>query len=316
MPLAACLLSWMVLQWAACLPRSTSSWWVCSTCQACGCCGEWAAYVTALKTEALEVARCGGLKQALQDAQQLAVGSAAGDFAVVKRRRKGSTEALVVEWAREMERELASSGWLWEAKSDGTVGLGLPQNQFVSGGVFATVLPDAAQDRLEDVRRELGGAGNGPIRLATAHRGVPISTRPPVGVPEAVMLSGGGGPGVSPAAVGPTMEATDLSLYPPLELDPSRCPLGGSEQPSVVLLSDLPAEVQLQQAATQHLMGQTSGAGLAEVARLVEERRMGMARIGVPPPFVTLLARAGRGCLRREPGGPVMARACRYGGLV
>ena len=47
------------------------------------------AYVAALRIVAREVGRCGSLKQALQDAQQLAVGFLNGGPAAAKARRKG-----------------------------------------------------------------------------------------------------------------------------------------------------------------------------------------------------------------------------------
>ena len=99
------------------------------------------AYLSAIKVEATEVVRFGGLKEALQDAQQLAVGSPADCLTAVRLRQKGSTVASVVEWAREMEHALVTSGWLWVVQSDGTVGLGMPQHQFVAGGDLVTSPP-------------------------------------------------------------------------------------------------------------------------------------------------------------------------------
>ena len=78
------------------------------------------AYVAALRIVAREVGRCGSLKQALQDAQQLAAGFRNGGPAAAKARQKGSAEASVVEWARGMEQELVASGWLWAVQANGT----------------------------------------------------------------------------------------------------------------------------------------------------------------------------------------------------
>ena len=56
---------------------------------------------------------------------------------------------------------------------------------------------------------------------------------------------------------------------------------------SVVSLADLSAELLLPTAY------QAGEAGVAEIMRLTETRKVGMAQIGVPPPCLTLLAEAG-----------------------
>ena len=147
------------------------------------------AYVAALRVEAHEVVRCGSLKQALQDAQQLAVGFPDGGGTAAKARRIGSAEASVVEWARGMEQELVASGWLWVVQADGTRGLGMPQHQFVAGGDFAPVLPEAARARLEDVRRELLEVGEELAMLTPTYHGMPLSAQQWADGSEAVLLS-------------------------------------------------------------------------------------------------------------------------------
>ena len=91
------------------------------------------AYFSALKVEAADASKYGGLEGALHDAQQLAVGSPAGCLAAVKPKRRGSTETSVMEWAREMEQQFMASGKLWALRSDGTLGLGMPQQTTVCG---------------------------------------------------------------------------------------------------------------------------------------------------------------------------------------
>ena len=299
--LAACLLSWMV----SLLAREhvllvgvqhVSGMWVLRGMRM-------GAYFSALKVEATEVAKFGSMKEALQDAQQLAVGSPASCLAAVKYRRRGSTEASVVEWAREMEHARVASGWLWAVQSDGTVGLGMPQHQFVAGGDFAPALSDAAKARLEDVRQELREVGAELEMLTPAHRGViavyrsvPLSAQQSAGGSEAVLLTGGVGSDASPPAVGPMLRTMDLSLYPPVVVAPSQPLPGGDGQAlsaSVVSLSDLPAELQLQQVVAHSTAGHASDAGVVEITRLKASRRVGMTQIGVPPPCRTLLAEAG-----------------------
>ena len=188
------------------------------------------AYVAALRIEAHEVGRCGSLKQALQDAQQLAVGFPNGGAAAAKARRKGSAEASVVEWARGMEQELVASGWLWVVQANGTRGLGKPQHQFVAGGDFPTALPDAARERLEDVRRELREVREELAMLTPTYHGVPPSVRQWADGPGAVLLSSGGisGASRSPPVGGPMLNTMDLSLYLPLAVDPLHCMSGGA----------------------------------------------------------------------------------------
>ena len=198
------------------------------------------AYVTALKVEAHEVGRCGSLKQALQDAQQLAAGFRDGGAAAAKARRKGSAEASVVEWARGMEQEIVASGWLWAVQANGTRGLGLPQHQFVAGGDFPTALPVAARRRLEEVRRELRGVREELEMLAPTDHGVPPSVRQWAGGPGAVLLSSGNTSGASLPVGGPMLNTRDLSLYPPLAVDPLRCMSGGAAQTAPMLASVVP----------------------------------------------------------------------------
>lgn len=141
--------------------------------------------------------------------------------------------------------------------------------------------------------------------LTPTHHGMPLSVQQWAGGLEAVLLSGGGGSGASPPAVGPMLSVMDLSLYPPLMVAPLQCTPGGDAQTvsapaSVVSLSDLSAELQLPPAY------QASEAGVAEITRLTEARRVGMAQIGVPPPCLTL-----HPCLLRLGSMPITWRTCR-----
>ena len=138
------------------------------------------AYFSALKVEAADALKYGGLEGALQDAQQLAVGSPAGCLAAAKPKRRGSTETSVMEWAREIEQQLMASGRLWAMEADGTVGLGMPQLQFVRGGDFASALSEAAMAKLAEVRRELREVGADIALITPVHRNVPLSAQQPI----------------------------------------------------------------------------------------------------------------------------------------
>ena len=63
-----------------------------------------------------------------------------------------------------------ASGRLWAVRSDGTVGLGTPQHQFVAGGDFASALSEAAKAKLADVRRELREVGAEIIAMCPSRR--------------------------------------------------------------------------------------------------------------------------------------------------
>ena len=100
-----------------------------------------------------------------------------GGGAAAKARRKDLAEASVVEWARGMEQDLVALGWLWAVQANGTRSLGIPQHQFVAGGDFPTALPDAARERLEDVRRELREVREELAMLTPTYHGMPPLVR-------------------------------------------------------------------------------------------------------------------------------------------
>ena len=102
-----------------------------------------------------DAVKYGSEGNALADAQQLAVGSPAGCLVAPKARRKSKNETTVSDWAREMEQRLMASGKLWAVRGDGTMGIGMPQQQFIAGGDFATALSEVAAARLLEVRQEL-----------------------------------------------------------------------------------------------------------------------------------------------------------------
>ena len=61
-------------------------------------------------------------------------------------------------------------------RADGTVGLDMPQLQFVAGGDCSSALSEAAKAKLAEVRRELREVGD-EIALITPHRNVPLSAQ-------------------------------------------------------------------------------------------------------------------------------------------
>jgi hypothetical protein len=88
--------------------------------------------------------RFGSLGNALTDAQHLAVSSPVGCIAVAKPRRRSAADTTVVEWAKEMEQSYMATGRLWAVQGNGASGIGMPQQQFVAGGDFATALSAVA----------------------------------------------------------------------------------------------------------------------------------------------------------------------------
>jgi hypothetical protein len=103
--------------------------------------------------------RFGSLGAALTDAQHLAVSSPVGCIAVAKPKRRTPAETTIVEWAREMEQRYMATGKLWAVQANGTRGIGMPQQQYVIGGDFATALSTVAAAKLVEVRRELREVG-------------------------------------------------------------------------------------------------------------------------------------------------------------
>ena len=201
-------------------------------------------YFSALKVEAADAAKFGGMEGALQDAQQLAVGSPAGCLAAAKPRQKSSTETSVMGWAREMEQQFMASGKLWAVRVDGTVGLGMPQQQFVAGGDFASALSEAAKAKLADVRRELREVGAEIALITPVHHNVPLSAQQPIRESGAVLLIGGVSSDASSPAVMPMLRTMGLSPYATGAVAPSQpLPVEGgqasSAPASVVSLGDL-----------------------------------------------------------------------------
>jgi hypothetical protein len=149
------------------------------------------AYFSALKVEAADAIKYGGLQGALHDAQHLAVGSPAGCLAVGKPKRRYATDTSVMEWVREMEQKLMPSGQLWAVQADGTVGIGMPQQQFVSGGDFASALSEAARAKLAEVKCELQEVGEEIALITPSNRNVPLSSQQPIRESGAAVLIGG-----------------------------------------------------------------------------------------------------------------------------
>ena len=93
------------------------------------------AYFAATKVEAADAVKFGSLGAALTDAQHLAVGSPVGCIAVAKPKRRTPAETTIIKWAKEMKQKYMATGRLWAVQSNGTSGIGMPQQQFVMGGV-------------------------------------------------------------------------------------------------------------------------------------------------------------------------------------
>ena len=152
------------------------------------------AYFSALKVEAASAHKFGGIANAMQDALQLAVAS---PVPVGKPKRRGATETTVQEWAREVELRLMSTGSLWTAAVDGTVGLGLRTAPVCYGGRlhgwldFATASSEAATAKLAEVRRELLEVGAEIASTTPVQRNVPLSAQQPIRESGAAKLIAG-----------------------------------------------------------------------------------------------------------------------------
>ena len=193
------------------------------------------------------------------------------------------------EWAREMEQQLMSSGKLWAAAADGTVGLGMHQLQFVVGGNFTSALSEAATTKLAEVRRELREVGAEIALTTPSQRNVPLSAQRPIGEASAARLIGGVSADASSPAVMPMLRTMGFSPFQ--QGAPPKPPVSGGEQVasaavSIVSLGDLSAAMPLQLGL--HRPSEHSGqseAGVAEFARLTSARMMGMAQLGGTPPM-------------------------------
>ena len=135
------------------------------------------AYFAVIMLEKRDAAKFGSMQSAYNDAQHRAVSSPAGCVVAMKARRKSATETTVNEWAREMESDLMASGRLWETQGDGRVGIGMPQQQFIAGGDFATALSAVAAEKLQEVRRELREVDREISLVTPDSRNVPLSAQ-------------------------------------------------------------------------------------------------------------------------------------------
>jgi hypothetical protein len=118
------------------------------------------AYFSAIKVEAADGVKYGSAHAAVLDAQRVTVGIPDGNVATAKPRRIGATETTVAEWVRGVERRYLATGVIWASRGDGTVGLGLPQLQFVVGGDFTAAATGWGEGMLASVRSELREVGD------------------------------------------------------------------------------------------------------------------------------------------------------------
>ena len=131
-----------------------------------------------------------------------------------KPRRKSPAESTVAEWAKEMEQKYMTTGKLWAMRGDGTRGIGMPQQQYVSGGDFATALSTVAAAKLVEVRRELRQVGEEIAMVTPIQRNTPLSVQQRVSESGAAVLLGGSAAGAT-SAVLPLLRTMGFSPFMP-----------------------------------------------------------------------------------------------------
>ena len=173
------------------------------------------AYFAATKAEAADAAKFGSLGAALTDAQHLAVGSPVGCIAVAKPKRKTAVETTIFLWAREMEQRYMATGKLWVMQANGTRGIGMPQQQYVMGGDFATALSTVAAAKLVEVRRELREVGEEIALVTPVNRNVPLAAQQLIRESGAAVLLGGSSTDATSPAVLPLLRTMGFSPFMP-----------------------------------------------------------------------------------------------------
>ena len=73
--------------------------------------------------------------------------------------------------------EIHATGKLWAMQANGTRGIGMPQQQYVMGGDFATALSTVAAAKLVEVRRELREVGEEIALVTPVNRNVPLAAQ-------------------------------------------------------------------------------------------------------------------------------------------
>ena len=253
-------------------------------------------YFSAIKVEAADVVKYGSVNAAVLDAQQMTVGIPDGNVATAKPRWVGATETTVAEWVRGVERRYLAMGSMWASRGDGTEGLGMPQLQYVVGGDFTAASTGWGEGRLASVRLELREVGDELVLLTPVGHEPPPSEQRPASGSSLALPNGGADPEATPIAALPMRHLVDASPRQPVPLAPPQPPLvSGVHSPSapasVVSLKDLSTDLLLQHGA-YHFPAYHS-IDVSGLARLAKARKLGFARIGVPPPCIAFMAEAG-----------------------
>ena len=255
------------------------------------------AYIDAVMLEKRDTARWGGMQNAHNEAQLQAVGSLADGMPAPKARRRSATEVSVNKWARGMEASFMTSGKMWSVQSDGSAGMGMPQQQFISGGVFATALSAGAADRLREVQRELSEVDREITLVTPDGRNVPLSAQQGSRDAGAARLLG---TSIADSPVVPPRQRTmEFSPSGQVVRSPPRPALEGEVLPvSVgachsVPLGALTAGLPQRGVGPQGPAIQVSGVGDTELDRLMASRVLELAEMGVPNGCIVALSRVG-----------------------
>jgi hypothetical protein len=185
---------------------------------------------------------------------------------------------------------------LWEVRGDGGVGIGMPQQQFIAGGDFATALSVMAADKLREVRRELREVDREITLVTPDSRNVPLSAQQGARESGAVRLLGASS--AESPVVPPLLRTMGFSPggqgAGPL---PQPAPAGGDVLPSsptaVVPLSALTAGLLQQRVVAQNPANQAAGVSESELAQLTASRVLGLAEVGVPNSCIVALSEQG-----------------------
>ena len=87
-----------------------------------------------------------------------------------------------------MEQKYMATGRLWAKQGNGKSGTGMPQQQFVTGGDFATALSTLAAAKLADVMQELREVGEEIALIMPTNHNVPLSAQQHIHESGAAML--------------------------------------------------------------------------------------------------------------------------------
>ena len=106
-----------------------------------------------------------------------------------------------------------ATGKLWAVQANGTRGIGMPQQQYVIGGDFATALSTVAAAKLVKVRRELREVGEEIVLVTPVSRNVPLAVQQLIRESGAAVLLGGSSADATSPAVLPLLRTMGFSPF-------------------------------------------------------------------------------------------------------